>query len=410
MTTSFIPPLRHAIKNLLTDPAKPLEQPKGCSRRAAVAVVIRVQPNSSSPPPVNYFTPSRTDSAQSPLRAVEQFFEQDWVKAGEPEVLFIKRAARKGDRWNGHVAFPGGRFDEGDEWSRGTAVRECVEEVGLDLEAGEAIWAGEIGDRLISTAWGKVPLMVLAAHVFIYTSPTPPALKLQATEVASAHWIPISELTDPINKDNLYCDVAERLHSRWGDAMRYLIRLVVGKMCFGAVRLHWNDRSIESPLESKLSEEEIDGEAGEGAVVTLGSDPRADMLLWGITLGILIDLFTGFPAGEVPYLASHAPEFIYPNFTPWDIKMAVSAITWDLRTRNRKKFFIEDKQAVSSKTSTGSSAVGIRRPEGGLMRGLLDGYFIRVKWGIWGAILARVGVFGVTTWWAFGRKVTNRIG
>jgi hypothetical protein len=252
----------------------------------------------------------------------------------------------------------------------------------------------------------KLNANCLVPTVFIHTAPIVPELTLQAAEVASAHWIPLSELTDPINKDHLYCDVSERLHSKWGDVMRYLIRLVVGKMEFGAVRLHWNDRSVESPLESKLSEEDVGGEMGEGAVT---SDSRSDMLLWGITLGIVIDLLTGFPEGEIPYLASHAPEFIYPNFTPWDIKMAVSAITWDLRMRNKKKFFIENGN-VSSDASNVSSAVGIRRPEGGLMRGLLDGYFMRVKWGIWGAIFARVGVFGITTWWAFGRKVTNRIG
>lgn len=177
-------------------------------------------------------------------------------------------------------------------------------------------------------------------------------------------------------------------------------------MEFGAVRLHWNDNSVESITESKIAE---DSDENRLASVSVSVDPRADMLLWGITLGIVIDLFTGFPAADVPHLVSHAPEFIYPSFTPWDVKMAVSAITWDLRTRNKKKFFIEDK-AVSSEKQNSNSAVGVRRPEGGLMRGLLDGYFIRVKWGIWGAVIARVGIFGITTWWAFGRKVTTPIG
>ncbi|CAM9763641.1 unnamed protein product, partial [Heterosigma akashiwo] len=51
------------------------------------------------------------------------------------EILFIKRAVNKRDRWSGHVAFPGGKSDPG-ETKIGTAIRECQEEIGLDLSLG----------------------------------------------------------------------------------------------------------------------------------------------------------------------------------------------------------------------------------------------------------------------------------
>ncbi|KAI5207700.1 hypothetical protein E4T38_03326 [Aureobasidium subglaciale] len=69
-----------------------------------------------------------------PARDIDSFFAQHWVKHGEAEVLFIKRAARKGDRWTSHVALPGGRRDPEDESDQKTAVREAVEEVGMAMQ------------------------------------------------------------------------------------------------------------------------------------------------------------------------------------------------------------------------------------------------------------------------------------
>ena len=57
-----------------------------------------------------------------------------------PELLVIKRSETERDHWSGHLALPGGRVEPGDENLLATAVRETLEEVGLDLGAGgEAI-------------------------------------------------------------------------------------------------------------------------------------------------------------------------------------------------------------------------------------------------------------------------------
>lgn len=50
-----------------------------------------------------------------------------------PSVLLIRRAERLGDPWSGQVAFPGGKMQEGDKSARETAIRETMEEVGIDL-------------------------------------------------------------------------------------------------------------------------------------------------------------------------------------------------------------------------------------------------------------------------------------
>jgi 8-oxo-dGTP pyrophosphatase MutT (NUDIX family) len=48
------------------------------------------------------------------------------------EILFLKRATNPTDRWSGDVAFPGGRQQQG-ETDKETAMRETLEEIGLDL-------------------------------------------------------------------------------------------------------------------------------------------------------------------------------------------------------------------------------------------------------------------------------------
>ncbi len=44
----------------------------------------------------------------------------------ELEILFIKRSETPGDPWSGHMAFPGGHEDPGDEDLKQAAVRETL--------------------------------------------------------------------------------------------------------------------------------------------------------------------------------------------------------------------------------------------------------------------------------------------
>lgn len=55
--------------------------------------------------------------------------------ADDLELLLIRRAQRDGDPWSGQIGLPGGRFERQDTSLEDTALRETMEEVGLDLRA-----------------------------------------------------------------------------------------------------------------------------------------------------------------------------------------------------------------------------------------------------------------------------------
>lgn len=167
-------------------------------RRAAVAVILRQEPPGSD----------------------------GW------ELLFILRASHDKDPWSGHMAFPGGRVDDGDATSLVAARRETMEEVGLNLRR-DARLLGSLDD-VHASAGGKVLPMAISPYVFLLTEEVDPRPNEEVEEV---HWIPVSELRDPANRSttpytlrgthfDLPCfRVRERVI--WGLTYQMLIKLFV---------------------------------------------------------------------------------------------------------------------------------------------------------------------------------------
>ena len=108
-----------------------------------------------------------------------------------PDVLLIERAATMRSH-AGQPAFPGGAVDPGDASPAAAALREAVEETGLDPAGvdviGElpALWLPPSGFVVVPVlAWWRVPSTV---------GPVDPA------ECAAVARVPVSDLTDPANR------------------------------------------------------------------------------------------------------------------------------------------------------------------------------------------------------------------
>ena len=153
---SLIRQVHTALSDLATIPFPTVPNPANCTKRASVALIIRVRPDflhcpSSTSPP------AEADLSQPTQKQLDTFFSQPWSEQGDPEILFIKRAARSGDRWTSHVALPGGKRDPEDANDKATAIRETMEEVGIDLSDEQALFVGNLPERVITTDWGNVP-------------------------------------------------------------------------------------------------------------------------------------------------------------------------------------------------------------------------------------------------------------
>lgn len=149
------------------------------------ALIARIEASLRERPPVS----AAVDGAPS-RAAVSVAFRAD---RGEPELLLIRRATREGDPWSGQVALPGGRWQVEDPSLEDTAIRETMEETGLDIRRdGRVIGAlDELRPR--STLLPAIIVTPFVAHV---VAPPPLSLVL-SDEVADAFWVPWSVLTDP---------------------------------------------------------------------------------------------------------------------------------------------------------------------------------------------------------------------
>jgi 8-oxo-dGTP pyrophosphatase MutT (NUDIX family) len=133
------------------------------------------------------------DSSSSERQAAVAAILRAPPDPGDAEILLVRRAERAGDPWSGHMAFPGGRREEGDASLLTTAIRETREEVGLDLEAHGALLA-----RLPDTpavARGLRVGMVIAPFVFALRSAPRHRHELRLNdEIAEAIWTPLGPL------------------------------------------------------------------------------------------------------------------------------------------------------------------------------------------------------------------------
>lgn len=182
------------IRRRLAEHTPELHEPGAGTRQAAVAVILR---------------PAGEDT----------------------DILFIKRAQKRGDPWSGHMAFPGGHLEDADADLRAAAERETLEEIGLDLAAAEYLGAL---DHQRAMPRGRTLDMLIAPHVFALpdTPDAAPDLRLNF-EVDEVVWTPLAPLVDNAVHDTETRPMAgrptvfngyrlERGHFVWGLTYRML--------------------------------------------------------------------------------------------------------------------------------------------------------------------------------------------
>lgn len=315
-----------ALNRIHSTPPRVIASPPTQPRRAAVALIIRI-----TPPPNYPVVPSCTSQP-----SVSDFFKLDWVNAPGacPEILFLKRQSqeedaaamannRLGNASEAHVAFPGGRMEEGDEGACYTAMRQTWEEIGLDLAERDFVCVGQLDDREITTSLGKRLLMILSPFVFLQLTSTPTIT--DPVEGTSIHWIPLSMLLCP-NWSTVSVDCSSRLAPRNSLILKYVMRALIGSMQFPAILLpdlSQTDGKNQSVISKYFSEKT----ATRLQTALTGSSGK-QLKLWGLSLGMTLDLLSFMALESSP---SSPPFFKFPLHTDNENGMGAKLLDGEMR-------------------------------------------------------------------------------
>lgn len=116
-----------------------------------------------------------------------------YVDGNELHAVFTKRREDL-RRHPGEISFPGGRYDEGEEDLRATALREAHEEIGLPPDAVEIVGALQ-PTPTIATGYAVYPFVGLIEPGHAWT--------LSAREVAEVIELPLQALMDGYGRRRL---------------------------------------------------------------------------------------------------------------------------------------------------------------------------------------------------------------
>lgn len=123
------------------------------------------------------------------------------------------------------------------------------------------------------------------------TSPFSPIPDLQPSEVASAHWIPLSLLYTPTPSwGTTSVDIASRLAPK-SPAVRWALRALVGKMDFRCILLPNKPIAVADGQED--DEEGLDAMSPtitkeKGFDFVRDGADKPELKLWGLTLGMTL--------------------------------------------------------------------------------------------------------------------------
>jgi 8-oxo-dGTP pyrophosphatase MutT (NUDIX family) len=98
--------------------------------------------------------------------------------------LFIKRAEHPGDPWSGQMAMPGGRNEDFDATYQHAAMRETMEEVGVELTEDMCI------GRLHDVSGGRLKSHQMAVSPYVFHVGAVPEVTPNY-EVADTVWVPL---------------------------------------------------------------------------------------------------------------------------------------------------------------------------------------------------------------------------
>ena len=162
-------------------------------------------------------------------------------------------------------------------------------------------------------------------------------MRLQPTEVASTHWVPLRALLSAEQRTVSYEDVSNRLASQETGVKRWMLRAMLGQMEFAAIRLLPSEslHCTESPAEETNQRSNVNSviRKVQNRSGKLAPAPQYQpLLLWGLTLGVMADFLDMLPPSNALEM------WTYPTFTPWDVRFAIWAMSYKFKKQKIREF------------------------------------------------------------------------
>lgn len=182
--------------------------------------------------------------------------------------------------------------------------------------------------------------MILCPFVFLWTKSTLPPLKLQPGEVASVHWVPLRTLLSPASRTFQHVDTSDRFTHHGGIFFKTLLKSFLGLMRFSAIRLSPSE-SLQCSSADEFFPADVSSYSQSNKLLPnlishlnpfnklVCAAESKPLLLWGLTLGIIIDFLNQLPPHNAIEIWS------YPNFTNYDVRLIINLLTISLKNRNK---------------------------------------------------------------------------
>jgi hypothetical protein len=181
-------------------------------------------------------------------------------------------------------------------------------------------------------------------------------MRLQPSEVASAHWVPVRALTNPKYSTYWTQDVAARGSREPGFIARLTAQMLSGPILLAATRLHPSESKFATESKEYLGISPRPEPQSTNQTIPLLfarsrlqsiEDTGASLLLWGLTQGVVSDFLDMLPPFDTLRM------WVYPTFAMPDVRLACWIFSYAYRRRYQRMVETASEEFLRSIPDTG---------------------------------------------------------
>ncbi len=206
------------------------------TRRSTAALILRFSDQDSKKVSKLF---SHLDAGISATEAISRLERnQDENATSSLQLLFLKRADIRDDRWSGRIAFPGGFRDVDDRSDMDALVREVHDEIGFPLRSPDFILLGKMNDYGLKSRVLSRAGIVQSRYVFLFVGELTPSVRINQHHIEAMQWVSLNQIRLTFIDKKAVMHVANKfMHASTADQRLYLRNAVTFDVFFPSVKL-----------------------------------------------------------------------------------------------------------------------------------------------------------------------------